>query len=313
MKRVFGAFVVLLVFNQSCGSKNTGVHFIHPKSKIYEIFSPIGVNAKDYDFTTVTFNTQNFIYQDSSKNTILDTLHLGHEIHLQTTFGIAAYGTTLPFYNLIYIDEGNIKKGVIFDEDIAYSTAPSVMDSTMLYIAKYEKEKHDAKLVIKAIGSNKVIDVVEVDKGLSPYYDIILGVVSSAKITNDGEMLFCEHSYPACGNDSKWYYLNFKNNRFYFVCEGGSWLNEKKYTTIYFPNIKKNKYVLSEMYGDHYWPDKLPVSLPIEFQDNADKIILIETHSYEGDQLEMKNDRVVEKKWFKWDTEQMVELKVERF
>ena len=54
MKRIFAALIIVLIVGQSCGSKQTGTNLAHSRLKAGSLFNPIGVDAKDYDFASVT-------------------------------------------------------------------------------------------------------------------------------------------------------------------------------------------------------------------------------------------------------------------
>src|SRR5688572_22733559 len=189
------------------------------------------------DKIAFTFQETNFVYTDSLRTQISDTLGIAEYIFVNSKFGIG--GEQIKDYGKIsYIKNGKVCSGYVQPYDVTCAYVNSKKDSNVLYLANFTPiDSNEHRVVIRYIQDHKMVDQLSLD---TPYTNITwidLGLLDSVTLNGTNDILCVDSYYPACGYGSDFFYVDANKGKFNLMLTTFSWFDAPVYAyeDVYFP------------------------------------------------------------------------------
>jgi hypothetical protein len=312
------ATILLCFILISCGSKK--------KNEDFSVRNQVLLDSLGKEYTTenksYAFSNSSWIYADTTQTLMIDTLPLANRLFIDTTFYIVKDSFQVEVFEVKYVKNGKVKKGIMSKKDIALQSFVSKKDAGLLFMANYVPIKDEAMVVLKSVRNNQLETELALDTGYMSGFYMDLYLADSLKLAHTTELLYLNTYYPACGYASTHYYIDYTNKKFKIVLNEVSWFDAPYYNSpsIYFPTVLNSKNLLYKFWGNiperdtlnnpitYTLPTDLTVPLNeliyVEYWQNRDSTINGKTLTDQYDEPALF-DICSEKKLYRWTGEKL--------
>jgi hypothetical protein len=144
--------VLLCLIICSCGGKKKKEDFSQRNQVLLDSL------GKTYskENTSYAFSNSAWVYTDTTQKQTMDTLPLANKLFIDTVLYIVKDSFQVEVFEVTYVKNGKVKKGVMAKNDIALQSFASKKNPELLFLANYVPIKEEAMAVIKSVRNNQL-------------------------------------------------------------------------------------------------------------------------------------------------------------